>query len=72
MAVLQGWGQNLPPCVCYQKTPCGIGLRLFTHVGFFRKRGLIFSEVFWYMERSKNFEKEYFLTVQKIHFSERV
>ena len=27
MAVLQGGGQNLPsPCVCYPKTPCGIGL----------------------------------------------
>ena len=24
---------------------------------FFRKHGLIFSEVFWYMERSNNLEK---------------
>ena len=28
MAVLQGGGQNPnPPCVCYPKDPCGIGLR---------------------------------------------
>ena len=32
---------------------------------FFRKHGLILSEVFWYMEWKKNLEKKYFLTVQK-------
>ena len=32
-------------------------LRLLTHVGFFLQNGLILSEVFLYMERSKNREK---------------
>ena len=32
-------------------------LRLLTHVGFLRQNGLILSEVFLYMERSKNQEK---------------
>ena len=40
-------------------------LRLLTHVGFFRQNGLILSEVFLYMERSKNLEKIYIITVQK-------
>ena len=40
-------------------------LRLLTHVGFLRQNGLILSEVFLYMERSKNQEKKYFITVQK-------
>ena len=40
-----------------------IPLRLLTHVGFFRQNGLILSEVFLYMERSKNHEK--IITVQK-------
>ena len=33
MTVLQGGGQNLPPppCVCYPKDPCGIGLRLISN-----------------------------------------
>ena len=39
-------------------------LRLLTHVGFFRQNGLILSETFLYMERSKNLEKK-FITVQK-------
>ena len=48
-------------------------LRLLTHVEFFfRKHGLILSEVFWYMERSKNFEEKYFIAVQKIHLPEKV
>ena len=34
-----------------------IFLRLLTHVGFSRQNGLILSEVFLYMERSKNLEK---------------
>ena len=34
-------------------------LRLLIHVGVFRIRGLILSEVFWYMERRKNLEKEF-------------
>ena len=36
------------------------GLRLLTHIGFFQQNGLIRSEVFLYMERSKNLEKEYY------------
>ena len=32
---------------------------------FFRKQGLILSEVFSYMKRSKNFEKEYFMNRNK-------
>ena len=40
-------------------------LRLLTHVGFIRQNGLILSEVFLYMERSKNQEKKYIITVQK-------
>ena len=40
-------------------------LRLLTHVGFLRQDGLILSEVFLYMERSKNQEKKYIITVQK-------
>ena len=27
---------------------------------FFRKHGMILSEVFWYMEKSKNLEKKIF------------
>ena len=34
-------------------------LRLLTRVGFFRQNFLILSEVFLYMERSKNHEKKY-------------
>ena len=34
-----------------------LNLRLLTHVGFLRQNGLILSEVFLYMERSKNQEK---------------
>ena len=40
-------------------------LRLLTHVGLFRQNGLILSEVVLYMERSKNHEKNYIITVQK-------
>ena len=39
---------------------------------FSRKHGLILSEVFWYMERSKNLEKKCFITMQKDHFPEKV
>ena len=35
-----------------------IELRLLTHAGFLRQNGLILSEVFLYMERSKNQEKD--------------
>ena len=42
-----------------------IELRLLTHVGFLRQNGLILSEVFLFMERSKNHEKKYIITVQK-------
>ena len=38
---------------------------------FFRKHGLILSEVFWYTERSKNLEKEHFITAQKVIFLRR-
>ena len=38
-------------------------LKLLTHVGFFRQNFLIVSEVFFYIERSKNLEK--MTTVQK-------
>ena len=38
MAVLQGGGQNLPsPCLCYPKTPCGIGLSLVIVALFFQR-----------------------------------
>ena len=40
-------------------------LRLLIHVGFLRQNGLILSEVLLYMERSKNQEKKYIITVQK-------
>ena len=40
-------------------------LRLLTHVGFLRQNGLILSEVYLYMERSKDQEKKYIITVQK-------
>ena len=40
-------------------------LRLLTHVGFVRQDCLILSEVILYMERSKNHEKKYIITVQK-------
>ena len=40
-------------------------LRLLTDVGFLRQNSLIFSEIFLYMERSKNQEKKYIITVQK-------
>ena len=36
---------------------------------FFRQNGLILSEVFLHMERSKNYEKKYIITVQKIHLA---
>ena len=38
---------------------------------FFRKHGLILSEVFWYMERSKNLDKKYSMTLQKFIFLRR-
>ena len=46
--------------VCIVKT-----LRFLTHVGFLRQNGPILSEVFLYMERSKNQEKRCIITVQK-------
>ena len=39
---------------------------------FFRKNGLILLEVFWYMERRKHLQEEYFTTVQKIHLPEKI
>ena len=47
-------------------------LRLLTHVGLFRQNCLIFSEVVLYMERSKNHEKNYLITVQKIDLPKEV
>ena len=47
-------------------------LRLLTHVGLFRPNCLILSEVVLYMERSKNHEKNYIITVQKIHLPKEV
>ena len=38
----------------------------------FIQNGLILSEVFLYMERSKNFENKYDITVQKNHLSKGV
>ena len=40
-------------------------LRLLIHVGCFRQNGLVLPQVFLYMERSKNCEKKYIMTVQK-------
>ena len=48
-------------------------LRLLTHVGLFRQNCLILSKVVLYMERSKNHEKKYIITVQKkIHLPKEV
>ena len=41
-------------------------LRLLTHVGLVRQNVLILSEISLYVERSKNLEKKYVITVQKI------
>ena len=40
-------------------------LRLLTRVGLVRQNVLILSEVSLYVERSKNLEKKYVITVQK-------
>ena len=40
-------------------------LRLLTHVGLVRQNVLILSEVSLYVEKSKNLEKKYVITVQK-------
>ena len=40
-------------------------LRLLTHVRLVRQNVLILSEVSLYVERSKNLEKKYVITVQK-------
>ena len=53
---------------CFEKAGslyAGSHLRLLTHVGFLKQNGLILSEVFLYMERSKNHEIKYIITVQK-------
>ena len=48
-------------------------LRLLTHVGFLRQNGLILSEVFLYMERSKNQEKNIYRNrAKKFHLPEEV
>ena len=47
-------------------------LRLLTHVRLVRQNVLILSEVSLYMERSKNLEKKYVITVQKIHLPKGV
>ena len=48
-------------------------LRLLTHVGFLRQTGLILSEVFLYMERSKNQEKKiHHNRAKKCHLPEEV
>ena len=39
---------------------------------FFRKHGLILSEVFWYMERSNNLEKILHNRAKKVHLLEKV
>ena len=38
---------------------------MLTHVGFFLQNGLMLSELFLYMERSKNHGKKYIITLQK-------
>ena len=40
---------------------------MLTHVGFLQQNGLILSEVFLYMERSKNQGKKYIITVHDLH-----
>ena len=50
-------------------------LRLLTNVGYLRQNGLILSEVFLYMERSKNQEprkKIYHNRAKKIYLPEEV
>ena len=42
-----------------------LNLRLLTHVRLVRQNVLILSEVSLYVERSKNLEKKYVITVQK-------
>ena len=41
------------------------GLKLLTHVRLVRQNVLILSDVSLYVERSKNLEKKYVITVQK-------
>ena len=36
-----------------------------THAGLFRQNGRILSEVFLYMERSKNLENKYVITIKR-------
>ena len=44
---------------------CKVSSRLLTHVRLVRQNVLILSEVSLYVERSKNLEKKYVITVQK-------
>ena len=39
---------------------------------FFREQGLILSEVFWYVEKSKNLEKIFHKLCKKFHLLEKV
>ena len=47
-------------------------LRLLTHVGFLPQNGLILSEVFLIMERSKNHEKKYHNHAKKFDLPKEV
>ena len=46
-------------------------LRLLTYFGFFSKTWSELSEVFWYMERSKNLEKNFHNRAKKFIFLRR-
>ena len=55
-------------CAAYLKKN---DLRLLTHVAFFRQNGLILSEVFSHLERSKNVKKKDVIT-EIIHLPKRI
>ena len=68
----EGGGKHPPQTYTLSKSPVLTELRLLTHVGLVRQNVLIPSEVFLYVERSKNLEKKYVITVQKIYLSKGV
>ena len=47
-------------------------LRLLTHIGFLRQNDLILSEIFLYMEGSKNQEKIYHNRAKNFHLPEEI
>ena len=62
---MQVGGVSLDLKLIMHKQAFGDYLRLLTHVGLVRQNVLILSEVSLYVEKSKNLEKKYVITVQK-------